>query len=96
MVRKDRATEERKGLYADLICGIVNSILALIGIISTTILYGIRRVAGFYIGLTVCICYLGISIFLIIFGIYTRQKEKKFGVISKKKRKREIRPPIVS
>lgn len=96
MVRKDRATEERKGLYADLICGIVNSILALIGIIFSTLIYGIRRGAGSYIGLTFLICYLGISIFLIIFGIYTKQKEKKFGVISKKKRKREIRPPIVS
>ncbi|GAG90598.1 unnamed protein product [marine sediment metagenome] len=95
MVFKDKAKQERKGLYFDLICGIVNSILAIIGIIFATIVYGIRNDAGFYIGLTFCICYLGISIFLIIFGIYTKQKEKKYGVVSKKKRKRELKPPIV-
>jgi len=96
LVRKDKATEERKGLYFDLICGIINSIFAIIAIIFTTIVYGIRNVAGFYIGLTVCICYLGFSIFLIFLGIYTKQKERKHGVISKKKKKRELKPSIVS
>ncbi len=96
MVFKDKAKRERKSLYFDLICGIINSTLAIIGIIFTTIVHGFRNIAGFYIGLTFCICYLGSSIFLIIFGIFTKQKEKKYGVISKKKRKREIKPPIVS
>ncbi len=96
MVRKDRATEERKGLYFDIICGIVNSILALIGIIFSTLIYGIRDVTNFYIGLTVCISYLGFSIFLIFIGIYTKQKERKHGVISEKKKKRDLKPPIVS
>ncbi len=57
MVRKDKATEERKGLYFDIICGIVNSVLALIGIIISTLIYGIRDVTNFNIGLTVCISY---------------------------------------
>ena len=96
MVFKDKAKQERKSFYFDLICGIVNIMLAIIGIIFTAIVYGIRNVAGFYIGLTVCISYLGISIFLIFIGIYTKQRERKHGVISKKKKKRELKPPIVS
>jgi len=96
MVRRDKVKEERKALYFDIICGIFNSILALIGIIFSTLVYGIREVAGFFIGLTVFISYLGLSIFLIFIGIYTKQKERKHGVISKKKKKRELKPPIVS
>lgn len=96
MSRNDRVKRERKHLYFDLICGIINSTFAITAIIFATIVYGLRNVAGFYIGLTLCICYLGASIFLIIFGIYTKQKEKKHGIISKKKKKRVLKPPIVS
>ena len=35
-------------------------------------------------------------VFLIFIGIYTKQKERKYGVISEKKKKRELKPPIVS
>jgi len=96
MPLEDKVKRERKHLYFDLICGIINSTVAISAIIFATIKFGLRNVAGFYIGLTFFICYLGVSIFLIIFGIYTKQKEKKYGVISNKKRKREIKPPIVS
>jgi len=96
MPLEDKVKRERKHLYFDLICGIINSTVAIIAIIFATIKFGLRNVGGFYIGLTFCIFYLGISIFLIILGIYTKQKEKKYGVISKNKRKREIKPPIVS
>jgi uncharacterized membrane protein YhaH (DUF805 family) len=96
MPRKDKVKEERKSLYFDLICGIINSTLAIICIFFTTIVYGIKDVLGFSIGVTFCIFYLGVSIFLIFIGIYTKQKEKKYGIISKKKRKREIKAPIVS
>ena len=96
MSRNARLKRERKHLYFDLICGIINSTLALTGIIYATIVYGVRNVAGFYIGLTFFSCYLGVSIFLIIYGIYTRQKEKKYGIVRREKKKRELKPPMVS
>lgn len=96
MVRKDKVKEERKSLYFDITCGLINSILALIGIIVTTAIHGIRSVANYYIGLTICICYLGLSIFLIFMGFYTKHKERKKEVVSKRMEKRELKPPIVS
>ncbi|MFW9881906.1 MAG: hypothetical protein ACFFG0_53260 [Candidatus Thorarchaeota archaeon] len=96
MPRKDPAKEERKNLYFDLICGIINSGFAVISIIFVSIVYGIRYGAGFYFGLTFCLCYLGVTIFLVLYGIYTKYTEKNYDIISKKKKKRESKPPIVS
>jgi MFS family permease len=96
MSQNEKIRRERKHLYFDLICGIINSTFAIIAIIFTTIVYGLRNIPGFYVGLIFSIFYLGVSIFLIILGIYTGRIEKKYGIVGKKKKKREIKPPIVS
>jgi hypothetical protein len=96
MTQEDRLKRERKHLYFDLICGVINSTFAISAIIFVTIVYGFRSTPGFYLGFIFCILYLGISIFFIIFGIYTRQMEKKYGIVGGKKKKRELKPPIVS
>ncbi|MFX1344558.1 MAG: hypothetical protein ACFFBC_01420 [Promethearchaeota archaeon] len=96
MSQNDKIKSERKSLYFDLICGIINSTFAISTIIFVTIEYGFRNTPGFYVGLTFCIIYLGVSIFLIIIGIYTGRIEKKYGIVGRKKKKRELKPPIVS
>ncbi len=92
---KDQAKDERKKLYFDLICGIVSAILALIGIIFFAIAYGITSWVGFLTGLIFWILYLFLSIFLIGVGIYTKKQERKYGIVTTKKKKKEIKPPII-
>ncbi len=92
---KDEAKQERKKLYFDLICGTVSAILAIAGIIFFAIAYGITNWAGFLTGLIFWILYLFLSLFLIGVGLYTKQQERKYGIYTKKKKKKEIKPPIV-
>jgi hypothetical protein len=78
--RKSKEVEERKMLYFDLTCGIVSSIIALSGIISFAILYGITYWPGFFTGLIFWAFYLVLSIFMIGIGLYTKKKERElFG-----------------
>jgi len=91
--RKDDVTEENKKLWFDLICGAVFSILALTGIIVMSIMYGITNTAGFLIGLIFWSFYLLGSLLLMGWGIYTKKPGNKYG---KKRKKKELRPPIVS
>jgi len=96
MSQNDKIRRERKHLYFDLICGLINSTFAISAIIFVTIKYGLRNIPGFYVGLILSIFYLGVSIFFIILGIYTGRIEKKYGIVGRKKKKREIKAPIVS
>lgn len=91
---RDEQKEERKKIYFDLMCGLISAILALTGIITTAIIYGITRWAGFFTGLTFWLLYLSLSMFLLGFGLYSKRQEKKYGVGGK--RKKEIRAPMVS
>jgi len=76
----DEAKSERKRLYFDLICGMVSSILALMGIIFFAIMYGITDMAGWLTGLTFWILYLLLSVFMVAIGLYTKHKERQlFG-----------------
>jgi hypothetical protein len=80
MPRKSKEVEERKSLYIDLTCGIVSSILSLSGIIFFAVMFGITYWPGFFAGLIFWIFYLGLSIFMIGIGLYTKKKERElFG-----------------
>ena len=76
----DEAKSERRRLYFDLICGMVSSILALIGIIFFAVMYGITNMTGWLTGLTFWILYLLLSISMVAIGVYTKHKERQlFG-----------------
>ena len=91
IVQRKRDRKERQALYFDLICGMVSSILALIGIIFFAVMYGITNMAGWLTGLTFWILYLILSIFLIGMGVYLWYKEKYWDEIIPKK---DLKPPI--
>ncbi len=92
MVLKDEIKSYRRSLYFDLICGIVCSTTALIGIIFSSIMHGITNMAGWLTGLIFCILYLIFSLFLISYGLYTMWKEKYFDDQAPRK---DLKPPIV-
>ncbi|KKK41131.1 MAG: hypothetical protein Lokiarch_45750 [Candidatus Lokiarchaeum sp. GC14_75] len=74
---QNEAKSERKKLYFDIICGIVSSVLALMGIIFFAVIYGITNMVGWLTGLTFWILYLMLSVFLMGIGLYTKWKEKQ-------------------
>ena len=76
----DEAKRKRKGLYFDLICGIVSSIFALTAIIFSTVMFGITSMVGWLTGLSFWILYFMLSMFIIGIGLYTKRKEKQMGM----------------
>jgi uncharacterized Tic20 family protein len=88
-----KVKDVRRQIYFDCICGIISSVLSLIGIIFTAIVFGIKNRIYFTIGITFWICYLIFSIFLILFGIYTWYQEKHY---EERKPRKDLKPPIVS
>jgi hypothetical protein len=84
---------ERKAIYFDCICGIICSILALIGIFVFTQQKGIMYPVNFTVGLIFFIGYFFISIFVIGLGIYTYYKAKNFDPDAVPKKK--LRAPMV-
>ncbi|MHA2282215.1 MAG: hypothetical protein ACXAC5_15335 [Promethearchaeota archaeon] len=92
---KDIARKENQQLYFHLICGTICAITALTGIIFNAVVYRITSIEGFLTGLSFWIFYLVFSLFLIGVGIYTAHKEKKYGIIIKKRKRKDIKPPIV-
>lgn len=92
MVLKDEAKSHRKAIYFDLICGVVCSTTALMGIIFISITQEITYMADWVTGLTFWIFYLIFSLFLISIGIYTSWKEKHFDDQAPRK---DLNPPIV-
>jgi uncharacterized Tic20 family protein len=80
-------------IYFDCICGSISSILSLIGIFFTAVVFGIKNRITFTIGVTFWICYLIFSFFLIFLGIYTWYQEKHYD---EKKPRKDLKPPIVS
>lgn len=73
--RLNKEKSERKRLYFDLICGLVSSILAIIGIIFCAVMYGIKDMAGWLTGLVFWVLYFFLSVFLLSIGLYTKHKE---------------------
>ncbi len=92
MVLKDKAKSERKSLYFDLICGVISSTSALIGIIFITFMHEITNMTGLLAGLTFWTAYLVFSLFLLSVGLYTRWKDKKFD---NKPPRKDLKPQIV-
>ncbi|MFX1363901.1 MAG: hypothetical protein ACFFCE_14025 [Promethearchaeota archaeon] len=87
-----RIKKERQAIYFELICGLISSILALVGIIFNMSESEIRRPAFFIAGFVFWIFYLCFSIFLICLGIYLWYQEK---IYEKKVYKKDIKAPIV-
>ena len=87
-----RVKKERQGIYFDLICGIISSILALSGIIFVYVESGIVRPAFFFFGLAFWIFYLCFAIFMICLGIYLWYEEKHFD---ENEQRRDLKAPIV-
>ena len=85
---------ERIQIYFDCICGIVSSIVSLFGIFLVTLQKGILNPTNFTLGISFCIGYLVVSIFMIGLGIYTWYREKNTDpdAIPKKK----LKAPIAS
>lgn len=88
----DETKNERKSLYFDLICGVILSSSALIGIIFVTFNHEITNVTGWLTGLTFWIIYFILSLALISFGLYTRWKDKHFDDQAIRK---DLKQPIV-
>ena len=87
-----RVKKERQGFYFDLICGIISSILSLIGIIFVTMKSGIVSPAFFFVGLSFWILYLCFAIFMICLGIYLWYKEKHFEEYEQRRDLKAVRP----
>lgn len=92
MALKDEAKSHRRAIYFDLICGVICSTTALIGIIFVSLTQQITYMAGYLMGLTFWIFYLIFSLFLISVGIYTWWREKNFESQSPRN---DLKPPIV-
>lgn len=92
MALKDREKQERKFLYFDLICGLVSSIISLIGIVYVGLTQEITHSDRFIVGLTFWIFYLIFSIFMICLGIYLWYREKYFD---EEQYKNDLKAPIV-
>lgn len=88
----DETKNERKSLYFDLICGVICSSSALIGITVITFMHEITNKTGWIAGLTFWITYLVLSLVLVFFGLYTRWKDKHFDDQPPRK---DLKPPIV-
>lgn len=89
---KSRIKKERQGVYCDIMCGLVQSIISLSGIIYIAILNRITSIKWFITGLTFWICYLMFSILLLCYGLYSHYREKHFDV---NKYKKDIKAPII-
>lgn len=94
----DERKSSNKAVWFDCICGVISSIIALVGITFVTLNPAHHVQYEFYgwfiFGLTFWIGYLIFSFFLISLGFYTWHKEKHFDETKIKKEKLKV--PIVS
>lgn len=91
--RHDEVTNERIKLYFDLIVGTILSTGAIVGLFFWKNIVDFHNVMWWVAGLIFWIFYLGLSVFLIGIGFYTRYKEKHYD---EEKPRKDLRAPIVS
>ena len=91
--RHDDATNERIKLYFDLIVGTLLSAGAMVGLFFWTNIVDINSYMWWLVGFIFWLCYLGLSLFLIGVGFYTRYKEKHYH---EREPRKDLRAPIVS
>jgi uncharacterized membrane protein (DUF485 family) len=86
-----RPKDERIAIYFDLLCGIISSAIALIGIFYVFFTHRIISTGWFTVSLIFWIGYLVFSFTIIGFGIYVWKREKHFD---SSKQRTDLRAPI--
>ncbi|TFF92915.1 MAG: hypothetical protein EU543_04765 [Promethearchaeota archaeon] len=89
-----KSLDTRKRIYFDCILGTFFSIISISSIIYTTLNKGIYNLGFFLFSLSFWIIWLGISLFLISWGLYIRYLEKNPAKLESKYKK-DLKAPIV-